>query len=274
MTDQAPPAAAGPFTGRVLLVDDNPSIRTMAGLFIRPHRWQVVEAADGEGAVREALGSPFDLVLMDLNLPGVDGLEAARRIRALSDPGLSRVPIVGMSAANHDVRRQACLEAGMNDVIDKVTLGAAIPQLLRRFAAAPVPAAPPRSPPPARAPAPADADIDFAELNHRRDLIGAEELARHFAGFAARADRQFEALNRAWRDGRFGEAADAAHGWGGGAATFQMIGVHGLLARLETALREPAIDGAEVSALLARLVGAWPQARAAFERWSAEPGSN
>jgi len=264
--------AADPFAGRVLLVDDNPSIRTMAALFLRSLGWQVVEAKDGECAVGEALGTPFDLVLMDLNLPGVDGPEATRRIRAIPDGEASRVPIIGMTAANHDERRQDCLDAGMDDVIDKVSLMSAIPGLLRRFAgrtAAAVPDLRSPPPPPANDLEARDTDLGLGELNCRLDLIGRDEMARVFAGFSAQGTRHVAELGQAWREGRYGDAGAAAHRLAGGAATFQMIGVHGLLIRLETALRRPIVDGGEVSGLLDRVARAWPPSVAAFERWLA-----
>jgi len=261
---------ANPFAGRVLLVDDNSSIRTMAALFLRSLRCQVVEAKDGDGAVREALGAPFDLVLMDLNLPGVDGPEATRRIRAFADGGPSRVSIIGMTAANHDERRQVCLDAGMDEVIDKVSLLSAIPSLLRRFAARTatgVREVRSPSPTPANESVPADADLGIGELNCRLNLIGRDEMARLFAGLSAQGARHLRDLNLAWREGRYGDAGSVAHRLAGGAATFQMIGLHAILACLETALLRPVVDGGEVAALLDRLARAWPQSVDAFERW-------
>ena len=264
------PATADRFAGRVLLVDDNPSIRTMAVLFFRSLRWQVVEAENGESAVRAVLTTSFDLVLMDLNLPGVDGPEATRRIRAVLDGNASRVPIIGMTAANHDVRRQDCLDVGMDDVIDKVSLLSAIPGLLRRFVRKTAATA---AVPPTRLSGEAsqamDTDLGIGELNGRLDLIGRDEMARIFAGFSTQGERYLADLNRAWREARWRDAAAIAHRLAGGAATFQFIGTHGVLVRLETALQREVVDQSEVSDLLGRVIRAWPQSVAAFERWLA-----
>ena len=154
---------ANPFIGRVLLVDDNASIRTMAALYLRALGYQVVEAVDGEDAVRNIGETPCNLILMDLNLPGVDGLEATRQIRARS-PGSSQIPIIGMTAAEHNERRQSCLDAGMNDVIDKVSLLPALPELLRRIVRqASADASPPR--PWAIEPSAENSDLGVSELN-------------------------------------------------------------------------------------------------------------
>ncbi len=265
----------GPSLGRVLLVDDNPSIRTMAALFLRSLGWQAVEAVNGEGAVLEALGTDFDLILMDLNLPGLDGPEATRRIRAATPETASRVPIVGMTAADHDTRRQACLDVGMDDVIDKVNLLTSLPSLLRRFAretAAAQPTPPSLIQPSAENRMTADAALDLTELTSRLALIGGEQMTRLFAKVASEGSQYLAELELAWQERRCRDAAAAAHRLAGGTATFQMMGVHTLLVRLEDALRQTTPDGNEVSGLLERLLRAWPLSVAAFERLlSAEP---
>jgi CheY-like chemotaxis protein len=248
----------------------------MAALYLRSLGYVLVEAANGEDAVRRVAETPCALILMDLNLPGIDGPEATRRIRGLTGVG-SGVPIVGMTAADHDVRRRSCLDAGMNDVVDKVTLLSALPDLLRRFIGRPPKMAALSSTPRQAGRPTIDAPtidapsindhLGVAELEQRLGLLGRQELAHAFAQFADQGRQTLADLERAWRDGRGAEAAALAHRLGGGAATFQLIGLRSILLGLDAALRQPAVDQAAVEDLVGRLKQTWPQTLAAFERW-------
>lgn len=106
----------------VLVVDDNNLHREIAADILHGMNVDVECAENGEKAVeliKNSLPGYYDLVLMDIQMPGMDGLEAARQIRALSNKELSSIPIAAMSAnALIDDRRRA-LEAGMNAHIAK-----------------------------------------------------------------------------------------------------------------------------------------------------------
>ena len=256
---------ANPFMGRILLVDDNASIRTMAALYLQALGYQIIEAVNGMDAVRKIGETPCDLILMDLNLPEMDGLEAARRIRA-SGPGPSQIPIIGMTAADHNLRRQSCLDAGMNDVIDKVKLLPALPDLLRHFAR-PASVAPSPLPDQTTETSAESLDLGLSELKCRLDLIGKDAMTRAFEGFITQGHRLLTELDVAWLEGRHSEAAAVAHRLSGGAATFQMISLHTILADLEAALRTPAPNEAEVAAHLARLSNSWTRSLAGFKAW-------
>ncbi len=110
--------AAGEPQISVLLVEDNPmSLRVLQAVLARPgYRTEI--AAGGIEAVEAVARGDHDVVLMDLRLPGIDGLEATRRIRAL--PGPQRgVHIIAVTAeVTSDVERR-CREAGMNDYLSK-----------------------------------------------------------------------------------------------------------------------------------------------------------
>ena len=103
---------------RVLVVDDHPVNREVAGLMLAAAGCEVSACEDGASAVEAARAHPFDLILMDVHMPGMDGLDAARAIRALPGPA-SRTPILALTAdtAAGDVGK--CLEAGMDGHLSK-----------------------------------------------------------------------------------------------------------------------------------------------------------
>jgi len=101
---------------RVLLVEDNLINQDVAIELLQVAGLDVEAAADGERAVELACSRPYDLVLMDVQMPGIDGLEATRRIRARLGPAL---PIVALTANAFGEDRLQCLEAGMSDHIAK-----------------------------------------------------------------------------------------------------------------------------------------------------------
>jgi PAS domain S-box-containing protein len=106
------------FQGRVLVVEDNPVNQRVLVLLLQSAGLQAVVAEDGRRAIERLEKEPFDVVLMDLQMPELDGAEATRRIRAT--PGvLSTVPIIAVTAHALAPETERCMEAGMNAVLRK-----------------------------------------------------------------------------------------------------------------------------------------------------------
>jgi two-component system sensor histidine kinase/response regulator len=103
----------------LLVVEDNALNRQVAEGVLRAEGAQVQLAEGGIEGVKRATtsGTPFDAVLMDIQMPDIDGFEATRRIRA--NPRFSSLPIIAMTANASNADRQACLAAGMNDHVGK-----------------------------------------------------------------------------------------------------------------------------------------------------------
>jgi len=99
---------------RVLLVDDEPAIRDTVGYALREEGFEVDTRADGDSGLEAALEGEFDLVLLDLMLPGLPGTEVCRRLRAESP-----VPIVMLTAKDGELDRVLGLEIGADDYVTK-----------------------------------------------------------------------------------------------------------------------------------------------------------
>lgn len=101
----------------ILVVEDFEDTREMIALELRHEGYEVAEAADGVSAVEMVKRRCPDLVLMDLSLPGRDGLSAAYRMRELE--AMSRVPIVACTAHQADMHREVALAAGCDEYVTK-----------------------------------------------------------------------------------------------------------------------------------------------------------
>jgi len=99
---------------KILVVDDEPSIREIVSLYLKRSGYQVTTAADGEAALDWLARQTFDLVVLDLMLPRVDGLEIARRLRATG-----QTPIIMLTARGEEIDRILGLEMGADDYVTK-----------------------------------------------------------------------------------------------------------------------------------------------------------
>lgn len=98
---------------RILLVEDNDFNRDMLSRRLKRRGYEIVDAADGEQAVRLAGTQVPDLILMDINLPGMDGWEATRRIRAKEST--AGIPIIALTAHAMSGDREKTIGAGCDE---------------------------------------------------------------------------------------------------------------------------------------------------------------
>lgn len=119
---------------RLLIVDDNPVNQAVMGAMAEALGYSVLQAEDGQQAISVCLQTPPSAVLMDVNMPVMDGIEATRRMRALQRAGaMAPFPILGASADATPDNANACLAAGMDTFMAKPLMIAEVTAQLRRL---------------------------------------------------------------------------------------------------------------------------------------------
>jgi two-component system sensor histidine kinase/response regulator len=174
-------AAIEPSGLRVLLAEDSLYNQKLAVALLERKGHHVVVANNGTEAVGLARAQPFDLVLMDIQMPEMDGLEATRAIRQHEASSGRRLPIVAMTAQAMKGDRERCLEAGMDDYLTKpvraTQLYATIAATFARSQAEiPLAAAPGPEPAAVRSPRPGD-DVQSEKTNRPSTNGGARAMA-------------------------------------------------------------------------------------------------
>jgi CheY-like chemotaxis protein len=129
MTDPAPSTDDEQRT--VLLVEDDEDSRFMYGTILRHVGYAVREAVDGEAALAIARGTRPSLILMDISVPIVDGLEATRRLKR--DPATACIPVIALTAHALPSDRERCIEAGCDGYLAKPCEPKMVVDTVRRF---------------------------------------------------------------------------------------------------------------------------------------------
>jgi signal transduction histidine kinase/CheY-like chemotaxis protein/HPt (histidine-containing phosphotransfer) domain-containing protein len=154
----SPPAGSQPVSrpavefrapgAHVLVVDDNGVNRAVIVGFLEEYGCRVSEAADGSAAMARLVADPADVVLMDCQMPVMDGFEATAEIRrrALATPSGHPLPVVALTASALKGERERCLAAGMNDYLTKPLRETDLIDALRRWLNGAVQVAPPAAP--------------------------------------------------------------------------------------------------------------------------------
>ena len=114
--------------GRILIVDDEPQIRRVLRASLSSHGYEIDEAKSGEDALQAIRDQRFDLVLLDMNMPGMGGLEACKEIRRSSE-----LAVIMLTVRDTEQDKVAALDAGADDYVTKPF---GMPELLARIRAA------------------------------------------------------------------------------------------------------------------------------------------
>ncbi len=229
---------------RILLVEDNQVNRVFASDLLQSQGHEVAMAGNGREALDFLAEQSVDVVLMDIQMPVMDGLTATRAIRAGHrdiDPGL---PVVGLSAYAMDQERERFLAAGLDDYIIKPIavdeFFRAVGRALAKHGRPPVLGAQPARAP--RAEAVLDTASLFAQYRHKAGL-----LARVGREFLSSVPEQLQALEAALGHNDLSVCERVAHTLKGNAAMFGAAAMRSLAAEVEKAAAEG--DAAQVQAL-------------------------
>ena len=119
---------------RILLIEDDKFLRRACEVGLKKRGFAVTTANDGEEGLQKARTESFDLILMDMEMPEMDGLEASRTIRANeSAQGARRIPIIAMTANAMSEDKARCLASGMDDYLAKPVAMDALKQVIARW---------------------------------------------------------------------------------------------------------------------------------------------
>jgi signal transduction histidine kinase/CheY-like chemotaxis protein len=248
----APPrsvAASQPWLPRtrILLVEDILANQMVTATLLRREGHQVDVASSGQDAVSAVATLPYDLVLMDIFMPGMSGLEAARRIRALGGPAAT-IPIVALTANACSEDQAACAAAGMNHMLAKPATLRDLLDVIARYVWPHRPERPSAGDGSPAGPA-ASPVLSPARLKELRTNLPAETLANLIETCLDDLTDQLELLREAITQANWERLHPAAHAMAGMAAEYGMTSLEARLrALMKAACQEPkalmtAVDG-------------------------------
>lgn len=199
---------------RILIVDDDPVMRFTASALLTRAGLEADTAQDGESALRALADRHYDLVLMDVMMPGMDGLETTRRIRLLPEPW-GRAPILAWTAAEAFLDKDHCLAAGMDGFVAKRTDHSLLEAVTHWLEAGSDPEWAPRL-----AQSSAPQLLEPGILDQLRDDVGSDLLPEILETFVVETRRRVARVVAAATAGDAAQAGREAHALKGSAATF------------------------------------------------------
>ncbi|MEW6678784.1 MAG: PAS domain S-box protein [Pseudomonadota bacterium] len=237
---------------RLLLAEDNPINREVAEDLLRDAGLEVESAEDGLIAVEKARSGHYDLILMDMQMPNLGGLEATRQIRAL--PDWQQKPILAMTANVFQEDRLACLAAGMNDFVikpvDPDNLFSTLLHWLPARGVAEGISTETLVTPPATISSPGDAVPRIGNPDRYRQLL--EMFMDHHSDDVAKLSQELE-------QGRQEAARRIAHALKGVAGNLDLPAIAGPAKALDALLRQPEPENTAIQALLGEMAAGFLQ---------------
>lgn len=214
---------------RILIADDNPVNREVAARMLEKFGYECAHAGNGREAVDMHCSQPFDMILMDCEMPEMDGLQATALIRSQAGPS-SHTPVIALTASTAQDEREKCLAAGMDDFLSKPIRPQVLSDVLARWLPASIEAQP---------------GTDSAPLEDELDAVHAmfgADFSELVHLYQRDTPPRMEALHRAYAERNCPLVAKVAHALGGSSASIGATGLSGLCKTLETRAREGALD--------------------------------
>ena len=216
---------------RILLAEDNIVNQRLTVLLLEKRGHTVTIAGDGKQALAALEGGEFDIVLMDIQMPELNGLQTTAAIRGYEKQGRERIPIIAMTAHAMKGDREMCLTAGMDDYISKPIRAAELFEMIDRLLGIPSQAG-------AVTPAPGPNDSPFDEASVLERLNGDYqvfiELVETFLG---ECPRLMADVRKSMNEGEAAELAKAAHTLKGAVCVFTEKAAFQTTTELETLAR-------------------------------------
>jgi signal transduction histidine kinase/FixJ family two-component response regulator len=227
----APPPSRGNGRAlRILLAEDNKINQRLTTMLLRKDGHEITIAENGQHAVDAVCRDAFDIVLMDVQMPVLDGVQATQRIRALPPPKCD-VPIVALTANAMAGVREEYLAAGMNDYLSKPLDGSLLVAMLAELTGAP---SPPQQPDESAAQRHA---VDAAALERLRTMLGPEAVDAMIDEFVATLSPTIDRLGALVASGDFAAAGRLAHDLVSTAGGFHAMELSRLAREIEQACR-------------------------------------
>ncbi len=237
----------------ILLADDHEINRMVAVEVLEQAGYRCHAVNDGQAALEAVQEGGFDLILMDCQMPRMDGFEATREIRKMERGQGRRIPIIALTANALKGDREECLAAGMDGYISKPLDPAKLVRMIEQTVESRNPAGqavarPSEAPPPAPEPTPvASAGTSPIDLPSMLQRCGTNQafVAKMLQKFSQQSAQSVQKLLEAVRGGNAGEARQVAHGLKGTAALVSAERVRALAADLEALAAANHLDAAE-----------------------------
>lgn len=248
---------------RILLVEDNPVNLMVAQRLLQVLGAQCDTAGNGQVALEKLQTNEYDLVLMDCQMPVMDGYTATRRWREIEQERQAgrRMPIIAMTANAMAGDRQKCLDAGMDDYLAKPVTRAELEQCIARWKGTRM-TVPERLPPPAELAQRTPSVLDSAVLTELREVLG-EEIDKLITVYLEDAPRLIAQLERAAVEGDTVALRVAAHTLKSSSANVGAVTLSNAARELEHGVRDGTLT--EPAAAVAGIVAEFQRVRAALQ---------